>query len=152
MQPMAIVEDDQQLYDWGIENRMDQYYQDDQSGGVVYPPSAGGNDNYYPAPPPAHQDSRGIPPPRYRHEQRYRIYAQDRAAPTTVGHNQDRPNPTNMGHRLESQDRPNPTSMGHTQERTHNHPQDRSTPLSLSHVKEEPGLDMRGVGGRQVRP
>ena len=23
----TIVEDDQQLYDWGIENRMDQYYQ-----------------------------------------------------------------------------------------------------------------------------
>ena len=24
--PIAIVEDDQQLYDWGIENRLDQYY------------------------------------------------------------------------------------------------------------------------------
>ena len=23
----AILEDDQQLYDWGIENRLDQYYQ-----------------------------------------------------------------------------------------------------------------------------
>ena len=25
--PGTILEDDQQLYDWGIENRMDQYYQ-----------------------------------------------------------------------------------------------------------------------------
>ena len=25
--PGTILEDDQQLYDWGIENRLDQYYQ-----------------------------------------------------------------------------------------------------------------------------
>ena len=26
----TILEDDQQLYDWGIENRLDQYYQVEQ--------------------------------------------------------------------------------------------------------------------------
>ena len=27
----TILEDDQQLYDWGIENRLDQYYQVDNN-------------------------------------------------------------------------------------------------------------------------
>ena len=32
--PGTILEDDQQLYDWGIENRLDQYYQVQHSTGV----------------------------------------------------------------------------------------------------------------------
>ena len=30
----TILEDDQQLYDWGIENRLDQYYQVNLETGV----------------------------------------------------------------------------------------------------------------------
>jgi len=62
----TILEDDQQLYDWGIENRLDQYYQDDH-GGEAYS-GAGDQPQFYPrdysserrgggeypSPPPAH--------------------------------------------------------------------------------------------------
>ena len=67
----TILEDDQQLYDWGIENRLDQYYQDDPSNGESYASSGGssGQGPYYPrsydrrhasdyaSPPPAHQEA-----------------------------------------------------------------------------------------------
>lgn len=81
-----IIEDDQPLYDWGIENRLDQYYQDDQNGencgppqpyyghsreyssgppqGREYPNSPTGRD--YRTPPPAHQEYAKIP--QYRQE------------------------------------------------------------------------------------
>lgn len=38
--PVAIIEDDQQLYDWGIEHRLDQYYGDGQPPppNFQYPP------------------------------------------------------------------------------------------------------------------
>merc|ERR1719340_242862 len=61
----GILEDDQQLYDWGIENRLDQYYQEDPNGESY----TGGQGPYYPrnydrrqtsdytSPPPAHQDT-----------------------------------------------------------------------------------------------
>lgn len=68
----TILEDDQQLYDWGIENRLDQYYQDDPNG-ESYASSGGssgqGQGPYYPrnydrrqssdyaSPPPAHQEA-----------------------------------------------------------------------------------------------
>jgi len=56
----TILEDDQQLYDWGIENRLDQYtYQDDQSAGgngagEGYAYFPGGGAREYRSPPPAH--------------------------------------------------------------------------------------------------
>ena len=34
--PGTILEDDQQLYDWGIENRLDQYYQVQAEQWVYY--------------------------------------------------------------------------------------------------------------------
>ena len=34
--PANIIEDDQQLYDWGIENRLDQYYHDTANGNHPY--------------------------------------------------------------------------------------------------------------------
>ena len=37
-----ILEDDQQLYDWGIENRLDQYYQDTDPSGEAYTGAGGG--------------------------------------------------------------------------------------------------------------
>jgi len=59
----TILEDDQQLYDWGIENRLDQYYQDDPNGehyqGSGYYPRNYSGDRRpanYPSPPPAHQE------------------------------------------------------------------------------------------------
>ena len=67
----TILEDDQ-LYDWGIENRLDQYYQDDPNGGESSYSSSGaggGQGSYYPrnydrrqasdyaSPPPAHQET-----------------------------------------------------------------------------------------------
>ena len=66
----TILEDDQQLYDWGIENRLDQYYQDDPNA-ESYASSGGssGQGPYYPrnydrrhasdyaSPPPAHQEA-----------------------------------------------------------------------------------------------
>lgn len=48
----AIIEDDQQLYDWGIENRMEQYYQDNN-----------GNPNHVPPQPQPHYDH--AEPPGY---------------------------------------------------------------------------------------
>lgn len=67
----TILEDDQQLYDWGIENRLDQYYQDDPNNAESYASSGGGSGQgpYYPrnydrrqaseyaSPPPAHQEA-----------------------------------------------------------------------------------------------
>ena len=77
----TILEDDQQLYDWGIENRLDQYYQDDPSQGSgessSYPSGQG---PYYPrsydrrqaseysSPPPAHQDTQGYTQARVKEE------------------------------------------------------------------------------------
>jgi len=84
--PNPIIEDDQPLYDWGIENRLDQYYQDDQNGenygpsqpyytqsrdyssgppGREYPSSPPGRD--YRTPPPAHQELARVPG-QYRQE------------------------------------------------------------------------------------
>jgi len=86
-----IIEDDQPLYDWGIENRLDQYYQDDQNGDNCVPPqgyysqgrefqpgpqgpppareypaSPTGPGRDYRTPPPAHQDYARIPQYRDR--------------------------------------------------------------------------------------
>jgi len=82
-----IIEDDQPLYDWGIENRLDQYYQDDQNGENCAPPQPyyGQSREYSTGPPPSREypnsptgrDYR-TPPPAHQEYSRIPQYRQER--------------------------------------------------------------------------
>lgn len=64
-----IIEDDQQLYDWGIENRLDQYYQDDQNGencGPAQPYYGGHSRDYSTGPAPGREYPHSPPGREYR--------------------------------------------------------------------------------------
>ena len=71
----TILEDESQLYDWGIENRLDQYYQDpnhraSSSTQDAYPYVPNNPSATFPLPPPAHSNpaaaagKREHPPPQ----------------------------------------------------------------------------------------
>ena len=83
LDPVPIIEDDQQLYDWGIEHRLDQYY-GDQGNPQGHPQG-------HPQPPPAHFQYPQTPtqPPKVGYILPDHLQQQENAYLVTIAEDQD---------------------------------------------------------------